>query len=452
MSLLLIAITTFCGIILGKLLFKKWVNHLTIFSFILGGLIFFYELKLLPYVDIVPLAWFFILFTFISFLFGILTIISARNVESKSVNSPQKSDIFLTIFTDDGKVVKFAILFFTFIGFFVAIQRWIVLIHMFGSIPAVFINAGVVYRLNVNREIKDFIPILPNFVYVGIFLLGMYDAYKKKFSFMTLLPFISIVIKELTYFGRGEILFALMEFLFSFFLFRHLLNEDPEKRFNFSKKNAVIVSTILIVFLVASTSLVRISRGSYENFVGGNSQLKQLKGNFLISPSIYLYVSCDIGVFSKYIEHYSDNTKFGHNSFLFLYDFWARLTGEKRPAFYQRGYYIPMWANTGTMMRELHEDFGIAGIFLVPFLLGLITTWLWFKFYNENNLIVFAVLVYFYIIIGFSFLMMITRLNQWYFSLGLIIISIPILEKMACRKNSQNLLKNGDQIILQKPF
>ncbi|PIP78399.1 MAG: hypothetical protein COW85_04515 [Ignavibacteria bacterium CG22_combo_CG10-13_8_21_14_all_37_15] len=441
MSLILVATISIFGIVLGKVIFKKWINHLTLYCLIMGGLIFLYELKLLPYVDIIPLAWFFIISTFLSFLFGILTIISTRNLASQNEIATEKSIIALALFADDGKTVRNAILFFTFIGFFVAFQRWWVLIEMFGSIPAVFINAGVVYRLNVNREIKDFIPILPNFVYVGVFLLGMYNAYKKKFSLLTFLPFISIVIKELTYFGRGEILFALMEFLFSFFLFRYLLNTDTSRKYAFSKKSAIIVSTILIVFLGASVSLVRVSRGSYENFVGGSSQLKQLKGNFLISPSIYLYMSCDIGVFSKYLEHDKENTKFGHNSFLVFYDFLSRVEGEKRPRFYQKGFYIPMWANTGTFMRELHEDFGIAGIFLIPYLIGLFITWLWFKFYERHNLIVFAILVYFYIIIGFSFLMMVTRLNQWYFSLGLIILSIPILEKMATRKNSLNLEK-----------
>jgi len=441
MSLILVATISIFGIVLGKVIFKKWINHLTLYCLIMGGLIFLYELKLLPYVDIIPLAWFFIISTFLSFLFGILIIISTRNLASQNEIATEKSIIALALFADDGKTVRNAILFFTFIGFFVAFQRWWVLIEMFGSIPAVFINAGVVYRLNVNREIKDFIPILPNFVYVGVFLLVMYNAYKKKFSLLTFLPFISIVIKELTYFGRGEILFALMEFLFSFFLFRYLLNTDTSRKYAFSKKSAIIVSTILVVFLGASVSLVRVSRGSYENFVGGSSQLKQLKGNFLISPSIYLYMSCDIGVFSKYLEHDKENTKFGHNSFLVFYDFLSRVEGEKRPRFYQKGFYIPMWANTGTFMRELHEDFGIAGIFLIPYLIGLFITWLWFKFYERHNLIVFAILVYFYIIIGFSFLMMVTRLNQWYFSLGLIILSIPILEKMATRKNSLNLEK-----------
>ncbi|MCK9209495.1 MAG: oligosaccharide repeat unit polymerase [Ignavibacteriaceae bacterium] len=407
----------------------------------MGGLIFFYELKLLPYVDIIPLAWFFIVSSFLSFLFGILTIVSARNLGSKSEIDSEKSIITMPIFADDGKALKYSILFFSFIGFFVAFQRWWVLIHMFGSIPAVLVNAGIIYRLNVNGEIKDFIPILPNFVYVAVFLVGIYTAYKRRFTFLTFLPFISIIIKELTYFGRGEILFSLMEFLFSFLLFRHLLNNESSKKFKFSKKNAIIASTILIIFLGVSASLIRVTRGSYENFTGGSSQLKQLKGNFIISPSIYLYLSCDVGVFSKYLERDEENTKFGQNSFLIGYDFLSKLGILKKISAFQKGYFIPMWANTGTYMRELHADFGIAGLFLGPYLIGLLITWFWFKFYEQKNLIVFAFLVYFYLIVGFSFLVMVTRLNQWYISLFIIIIYLPFLEKMAIRRKSLNLLK-----------
>ena len=175
---------------------------------------------MLPYVDVIPLAWFFIGASFLSFVFGTLTVISARNLFSNNQNTIQKSNIYMPIFADEGKALKYSILFFSFIGLFVAIQRWVVLIHMFGSIPAVIINANIVYRLNVNQEIKEFLPVLPNFIYVGVFLTGIYTAYKGKFSFLTFFPFIDIVIKELTYFGRGEILFAFFEFIFAFFLFR----------------------------------------------------------------------------------------------------------------------------------------------------------------------------------------------------------------------------------------
>ena len=90
-----------------------------------------------------------------------------------------------------------------------------------------------------------------------------------------------------------------------------------------------------------------------------------------------------------------------------------------------------MWTNTGTYIRELHADFGVAGIFLVPYLLGLIVTWLWFKFYKKKSLLVLAILVYLYLIIGFSFLEMVSRVSYWFYSLIVIICFIPVIEKFA---------------------
>jgi len=439
MSLLLTAVISFLGIILGKLLFRKWINHLTIYCIIMGGLIFLYELKLLPYPKIIPLAWFFIIASFLSFLFGIITVINARNLYPSKDNLENKSSIFLPIFFDDGKALKYSILFFSFVGLFVAMHRWYILIKIFGSIPAVLINASLVYRLN-HGQIDEFIPILPAFVYVAIFLAGIYAAYKGRFSFITFFPFIGIVLKELTYFGRAELLLTLIEFFFSFFLFRHLLNRDSLQRFKFSKKNAIIATTILVVFLTAAASFIRISRGNYENYEGASRGLKQLKENFIISPSIYLYLSSDVGVFSKYLEINEEDSKPGENTFAIFYIFLSKLGITERPEFFPRGYFIPMWSNTGTYLRELHVDFGFAGIFIGPYLIGLLCSWFWFRFYERHNLTVFAFLVYFYLIIGFSFLIMVTKLNQWYISLFILVLYLPFLEKIA--KRPRPLSKN----------
>jgi hypothetical protein len=119
-----------------------------------------------------------------------------------------------------------------------------------------------------------------------------------------------------------------------------------------------------------------------------------------------------------------------------VYEFLSKYVGTEEPSFFQQGYHIPMWTNTGTYIRELHADFGVAGVFLVPYLLGMLITLLWFKFYENKNLIVLTILVYLYIIICFSFLMIVTRLNIWFFSQILIIAYIPILEKMATRVKS----------------
>jgi oligosaccharide repeat unit polymerase len=441
MSLILIAVVSILGVIISKSFFRKWFNHLSLYCVIMGGLIFFYELKLLPYPNIIPLAWFFIIISFLAFLLGIITVLSARNFNSAVQPFENRTTISLKIFEDNGKALKYSILMFSFIGLFVAIHRWLVLIGKFGSIEDVIINAAVVYRLNVRGEIKEFIPIIPSFIYVGVFLSGIYTAYKGRFSFLSFFPIITIVLKELTYFGRGEMLFSSLEFLFTFILFRHLLSKDSSQRFKFSKSNASVATALMLVLIITAASFIRVSRGSHENYVGTSRGLKQLEKNFIVSPSVYLYVSSDIGVFSKYLELEKEETSFGKNTFRLLYDFLSKLKVTQKPDFFQKGYFIPVWTNTGTFLRELHADFGIAGLSIVPYLLGLLVTWLWFRFYENKSLFVLLFLVYLYLIVGFSFLMMITRLNQWFFSQFLIILYLPFLEKLSSKRKTLILTK-----------
>lgn len=443
MSLLLIAFIVFFGIVLGKLLFNKWFNHLGLYCLIMGGLVFFYELKLLPYPDIIPLAWFMIVGSFLAFVLGIVTVFTARNLypENKQIDEAEIST--LKIFSDGGKALKYSVLFFSLIGLFVALHRWYILIGKFGSIQDVVINAAVVYRLNIQGDIKEFIPILPSFIYVGVFLSGIYTAYNRKFTFLSVFPIITIILKELTYFGRGEMLFSSMEFVFTFLLFGHFLNRSKKNTFKFSKINAFVATVILLTLIMTVSSFIRISRGSRENYVGTDRQLKQMKDNFLFSPSIYLYISSDAGVFSKYLELDKEEARIGENSFRLFYDFLSRFELVEKPKFFQQGYFIPMWTNTGTFIREIHADFGIIGVLVIPFILGISLTWFWFIFIRTGNIFSLVFMVYLYLIIGFSFLVMVTRLNQWYFSQILILLYIPILQNLASRKNSSLLVENN---------
>lgn len=434
MSLLLIFVISFLGIILGKFLFKHWFNHLTLYCIIFGGSLFLYELKLLPYMDLIPNAWFIMLSAFISFLMGILVIISARNISRGNATYLKKSVISLKIFSDDGKTLKYAIIIFSIISWYSAIELWMIFIKQFGSVPAVLLNAQVIYQMNVSGKITGNTPYLHLLGFVAIFLSGIYTAYKRKFTLLTFIPLLSIILREIAGAGRAGMLFALALFVFSFFLFKYLLDYDLYYRFKFSKISALIGAIILILLFLGASSLVkatRISEANSKSYSGASQELRQTKGNIIVSPSLYLYVSSDVGVLSKYLSSNGESTSFGQNTFLTLYTFLAKLGVTKKPNIYQRGYFIPMWSNTGTYLRELHADFGVTGIFLGPFLLGLLITWLWFKFYEEKSLIVFAFLVNLNIIVGFSFFVMATRILYWATSLALIIIFIPILERIA---------------------
>jgi len=439
MTLQLVAAISISGMVFGRLLFKKWINHLTMYCIIMGGLTFLYELKLLPYVDITPLAWFYISSSFLSFSLGILTIITARSLSFKNQIFTRKENINLPIFKDGGITIKYTLFFLSTLCLFAAIQNWVVLIKMFGSITAVIINAITVYRMTGRGEIKGIIPYLSYSGYVAIFFSGIYTAYKRRFSLITFYPFIGIIIKELASVGRAGMLFALIEFLLSFLLFRHLLNDDLSQKYKFSKINSIVAISVLILFFIISSSLVKISRGSPESFTGTSKGLKGLKDNLIISPSLYLYLSSDIGVLSQYLRSDGDGTSFGQNTFLPVYDFLAKLGVVERPHDFQKGYYIPMWTNTGTYIRELHADFGVAGVFLGSYLIGGIITWLWFRFYEKKSLILFPFLVFMNLIIGFSFLVMVTRLLYWFISLFVIVLLIPALEKLAVISHEKSL-------------
>jgi len=437
MSLLLVLVISVLGIISGKLIFRKWFNHLTLYCVIMGGTVFLYELKLLPYPDLIPLAWFYIISTFLSFLFGVLTITSGRNMFRKEQPLAQKSVLNLSIFIDGGKSLKYSLIFFSVVTLLAAIQHWIVLIEMFGSIPAVLLNAAIIYSLSLHGEVEGVLPYISYVGYVAIFFSGIYTAYKGKFTLLTFFPFIGVIIKELAVVGRAGMLFALLEFLFTFFLFRHLLNRDTLQRFKFSKVNGIIAASILAILIIAAASLIRIVRGSTESFAARSTELSQFRDNIILTPTVYLYLSSDPGVLSKYLQSEEkfdsevQSTKFGQNTFLPVYSLLSKFGFGERVPGYQRPYYISAWTNTGTYIRELHADFGIVGTLLGAYLIGLSITWFWFNFYEHKNIIVFAILVYLNLIVGFSFLVMVTRLLYWFISLLIIILYIPILEKIA---------------------
>lgn len=238
MSTLIVGIISLLGILIGKTIFKRWFNHLTLYCLIFGGAVFLYELKWLPFVEISSTTWLVIAISFTSFVLGIVTILSARNLFYEQPLLIHKKEIDLKLFYDDGKILRYFIFFLSVISLYSAFELWNKLIATFGSIPAVFLNSKTIYKLNVEGKLDIVTPYLFLFGYVGIFFSAIYTAYKRKFSILTFLPLLSIILREVGLAGRAGMLVALAEFVISFILFRHLLNIDKEKRFKISKKKS----------------------------------------------------------------------------------------------------------------------------------------------------------------------------------------------------------------------
>lgn len=434
MSILIVCIIGIGSLFFGHYIYRKWFNPLSVYSIIWSGMIILYEIRLIPFGDLRFETWTVIIIGYFSFLLGILTVYTAKSLfrEENNLNKEYEKSI-PTILLDDGKILKKAIIILSVIGILSAIQHWSVLINEFGSVIGVFLNSTTYYRMRVAGEIEGVIPYIFITSYIGVFLSAIYTAYKKKLTFVAFLPIFAVVFRELANLGRAGILFGLVEFLIVFILFRYFLSrQDQEARI---KKSRIIIALLVIVSIsVGGAVFIKSVRNPIDTIQGTSSALKQFEGNVLISPSIYLYTCSHLGILNKYLEHDDEPSNFGGHTFLPIYNIISKTGAVEPQPFFQRGYFIPLWTNTGTYLRELDSDFGKLGILLGPFLLGLLTTYFWFRFFETGNLLSLLALAYLFLIIFFSFLVMISRLSSWFISLSALAILLPLLENYILRK------------------
>lgn len=421
---------------LGKVLFKKWFNHLSIYVYSWMLFLLLYEIKLIKYIPLSENTWVIIGLTFFSYLMGIATVFVARNNFNLENNPFRNVRIFDEKLLDNkGHYLKLIIIFFIVIAFISAVQHWMILIDKFGSVANVLIKANLIYRQRVSGELTGTLPYLHSSGYIAVFLSGIYSAYKNKITLLSILSILTVILKDVASVGRAGIFVSSLIFVISFVLYRNFLLKCDIKEKIKNKNNLIISGIIISVIVISSLTLVKEFRGSVESYSGSSTTLKKLKDVPVVSPSVYLYFSSNVGVLSRYFEAESENMMFGENTFLPIYNLISKFDIVKHPNFYPRGYFIPMWTNSATYLRDLHADFGYVGLILIPYLLGLLATYYWIRFYETGSIYAFIVLTYLYQIISFSIFYMITRSAVWFISFLVLLILVPMARKVLRKKS-----------------
>ncbi|MFA6980677.1 MAG: O-antigen polymerase [Ignavibacteriaceae bacterium] len=416
-------------VVLSKWIFKKWFNHLLIHTLAWTVFLVLYELKFIRYIQISNEAFLVFFVTHIGVVSGALTVYFARDIFRKNLLDIGRVRVHSVLFEDDFKVLKVIILITSIIGFYSAYQQWTFLLNKFGSFTTIIIRANLIYRMRVAGELEGGIPYLSVLPYAGIVLSGIYTAAKNKISFYTFLPLVAIIIKDAASVGRGGIFVGFAMLVTSFFLFRHTVSKHQIAKSISSTKKLVLGSILLFTIVVTSLTVVIEFRGKYENFKGKTNVFKKWEGIPLVSASTYFYFSSDVGVFSKYFEKQSENPMIGENTLLPFYNLISKLGLIEHPNFYPRGYNIPNWSNAATYLKDIHADFGNLGLFLIPYLISLISTFFWFRFFINGDLIAFTNLTYLYVINAFSVFSMITRAAFFVMSFLFLLICISFIER-----------------------
>lgn len=413
------------SVLLGKILFGFWFNHLSLYVSVWTPMIVLYELKLIRYQELKSEVWFLILFAYLSFLLGILTIYSGFKLRTNKTNNKTYKE---NVWTENkASLIKILTYLFGIVGFLAALQNWMILLDEFGTIQNVLLNASLVYRMRIERTIEGQIPYLFTFSYVSVFFAAIYSAIKNKISLITLLPFAGVILKEISQSARAGVLNAFFLFISTFLIYRYYFHAKVRKKYLNWK---ILLGFIFIMLLlIISTTIIRVTRITTEKFKGATTQLNKLESNTIISPSIYLYFSGQIGTLNKVIQIEERSKLPAEKTLTMFYNIISKFNIVKRPKDHDKGYYIPVWMNTGTFLREIFMDYGYLGLIIVPYLIGFLCTLFWYKFFETGSLFYLTILSHCFIIIGFSFVIFVVRLSTWVFPIVILLIITYLLEK-----------------------
>jgi len=448
MTIFILILTGALGIIVSKAIFKHWFNPLSLYIIIWTNMLSLFELRLIPFYPLRTYTWSVIISAFLSLFLGILTIYLWQTLYKKEpiISNNVNIDILLK---ENGNVIKWLMIIFSIIGLFGALQHWSVLLKEFGSIAGVLINSIKVYNMRQAGELKGVIPYVWLFSFFAAFLAGIYTAIKGRITFISLLPIIGIILKDMAKIARNGILLGLFEYFISFIFCYFLINRAQIRKIKV--RNLIISSLIVIILMTTAVSFIRVFRNPNENYAGNSSQLGKMKDNFLISPQIYFYAASQVGVLNQYLMNDSERLPLGSNTFNFFYNILAGVGLIQKVDTRPQPYFIPQWSNTATYLRDLNNDFGIAGILVGPFTLGILIMIFWIKFFNSGLLKHLLILTQLNLIIGMSFFVLATRMSPVTFTLIFLYPLFLYLEKIFMRKKkyseSEIIITDSNKLI-----
>lgn len=389
----------------SRRLFGTWFNHVNVYTGIWTVSLAALHLNLIEYYPLTAETWIIIVAGWACFCLGSFAVLAARFATGAPVvefAQRRPAD------AREIRTLRHVLWFLCSVSSVVVLQHWMMLLREFGSISRVLVWGNLVYSYRVQKGIAGAIPYFDSLAIAACLFGGLYMALTGRLRSIALLPFVIVFVNELAAMGRAKLVMAGALYVcgYAFGRFRagggtSLVRVGRMRRF--------VAVVITLGLLVAGAEFVRSTRGSTEQFVGATTKLYRLGGSAVLTPSIYMYASSQTAVLNQYLKGPGEQTPLGGNTFAPVYRALAKLGFDTRTEVYQKFYVTPVYTNTGTYLRELHADFGISGTLLGPFLLGLVTSLVWFHLRHQFRYTTLVVLGYLFTLVAMSILYMATR-------------------------------------------
>lgn len=420
--------------LLGRWMFGRWFNHVTLYGATWGFTLLVFHSGLIQYYPLETETWMLIAAAAAAFVLGSASVCAARFSTGKQgvFHQPYYKNFVLT---DKERQALHNVLWFlnTILIVHTAYEVYNVTRLLGGDITNIIALANLLYDIRVRETIPGSIPYVGSLVFFAAVLSAVYTSSVGKLKLVAFIPFLLAVVISFVQVVRALALIVAILFISAYFLNRKKIEKPIASPFGTSVKR-VLALLFLIALLIATVEVVRTTRGLYERFAGQSAALRTLSKSEMgfISPSVIMYLSVHNGVLNQYLKQEEEKVIWGRYTFAPLWRVLSKFGFETYVGFYQQwSYPTPVSANTGTYIRELHADFGLGGVILVPYLLGLISSFYWYRVQEKNTLSDITILAHLYAVVGMSWFVMLTQLAGWMISLASGIIITRILERRA---------------------
>jgi len=435
--MLIIVITCFTVIIifLSKMITGIIFNPIMLYTFVWYFTIALNSLNLWGLKPIDSQGWQVIFLATSTFIIGALTIItvSFKNNYNRSKSIPRESfspvenRTFIKVIGGLCGIAAISV-----------IYDWWQIIRLYGTLTNFFINANTVYAMRITGQGLRSIPYLSSFSLAACCVAGIYMERIRKLNIYTIIPLVLVIFISISQMGRSYIIIALGLYINPF-----LINMQVKSGKNKRKLSLFTIIAIILLFIAILTvfNIVRDIRGANVYYTNPDiPAIKFLERINLLNPGIYHYIVGPISVFSQSLHckpsSLGRGSLPGMQTFSPLFRLLSYTGLLSKVSYYEEAVDVGIFEmNTGTYLKDVYIDFGLLGVIVFPYFLGIISMVLFIKWLRKKQYMTMAALSFIYVYIELSAFLNIMRTGYFVIGFTVAIISIAIIDRIYRRRH-----------------
>jgi oligosaccharide repeat unit polymerase len=396
--LILTYLLSIASFLLGKLIYQRNINPVSVYAAIWCLSISGYFSGLIFYKEITTYAWFLIFIAWLSINFGsFFGSKYNKRIEMKNIRLYNIKPIYIIVIASN------------LLSFLSFIQRYVVYKKAYGGIYGILINYNNMYLEKMHRTIE--ISTIP---YIGALALASapysFYLYHTKQKWGAVLFYANITICfMMSFITAGKTYaFIALSVIFGSYLY---LNYYRINKLNI-RKYFIILLLFIVVFSIISQ--YRKMELSYDKYATYESKFMQSIRNYVPwASTVVNNISGPLVVFSEFVndEEYKQ-AYLAENTLFILYSLLPRLGLTERIPYFQSNYYIPYKSNVGTYLREIYSDFNVLGVVIIPFMFAFILSKTLYS-RSDDLFALYCLFSFIFSLIVLSFFMLAIRWGDW---------------------------------------